>query len=577
MRTVADALLAIEANYGVAAMQPRTVKRLLSALRTTCKHLTALFELPTDCIYLDNLDDIEARLIEYIESIGLVQQSAMQYVCNLRKLLDLAHELGGWATQKYLVRRSWTPVRVALKKYTGGSVGIVEFSISNGLTPSDLTEDFIKTWTQQMLERGRSLLTVVWAECHFRTMLRRAGLQRLFPQFPLNSKNPPEFRKQLKDLPEPLRSQILEAVRWKTADEDLDDRDAALIIRPVTAANMIRYFVELYSYAFTILGITDIVSLQQLVSEEIVCGFIDWLQIGGRCKPSSIIAKLSSIRFLALTYPSLVIADDNNYQWFHAKLSNLRKESNARVQARKLDGIPDYQSVADVVQKLLALCQTTDTLTEAEVAWCFHDCLLLMTSLAAPHRSRNIRESQVHTTNSLNIFEAEITSELLSQIKLPAWAKELRDQDPGTKFLVCHWVESETKANHEVWELFPREAVSLYHEYVNLYRPILVSKTEEHPSLFLARNGKPLTQKSLLDLVTRISVRYTGKRLTVKLFRDLVAAHMLATGANFEDVATCLWHLDPYSTTVRYYVSGFNASYGVGALEDELDTLQLQQ
>jgi hypothetical protein len=466
-------------------------------------------------------------------------------------------------------------VREALKKGVGGcGVGIVEFLIGNGLTPSDLTEDFIKSWKQQMLARGRSLLTVVWAECHFRTMLRRAGLQELFPHFNLSSKNPPEFRKKLEDLPESLRNEILAAVHWKTADEDLEDRDAALIIRPVTAANIVRYLVELYSYAFAVLGIT-IVSFQQLVSEEIVCGFIDWLQIDGRCKPGSIIAKLSSIHFLTRTYPGLVNADDNNYRWFSAKLSKLRKESNARVQVRKLNGIPDYQSVADVVQKLLTLCQTPHTLTEVEVGWCLHDALLLVTSLAAPHRSRNIRESEIHPTRSLNIFETAITSELLSQIKLPAWAKVLRDEDPLTRFLVCHWVESETKAGHEVWELFPRDAVSIFREYVDHYRPILVSKTEEHFSLFLARNGKPLTQKTLLNLVTSITVRYTGKRLTVKLFRDLAAAQMLATGASLEDVAACLWHLDPV-TTETFYTSGFNSSNGVGPLEDELDALQLR-
>jgi hypothetical protein len=246
------------------------------------------------------------------------------------------------------------------------------------------------------------------------------------------------------------------------------------------------------------------------------------------------------------------------------------------VQIRKLDGIPNYKSVADAVQQLLTLCQTPNTLTEAEVGWCIHDALLLITSLAAPHRSRNIRESEIHPTRSLNVFETVIDSELLTQIRLPAWAKELRDQDPLAKFLVCHWVESETKGNHEVWELFPREGVFLYHEWVDHYRPILVSKTEAHLSLFLARNGKPLTQKSLLNLVTRITVRHTGKRLTVKLFRDLVAAHMLATGASLEDVAECLWHLDPYSTTVRYYVSGFNTSSGVSPLEDVIDALQLQ-
>jgi len=575
IRTVADGLLAIEAKFASAATQSRAVKRLLSSLRTTCKYLSALFDKTTDCIYLDDLDDIETPLIEYIESIGLIHQSAMQYVCNLRKLLDLAHELGDWGSQKYMVRRSWVPVREALRGHASGCVGLVEFFTSDGLTPSDLTVGSIKTWKRQMLEHGRSLLTVVCEECHFRTTLRRAGLQPLFPNFKLASRNPPKFRLKLKDLPEPLRNEILEAVIWKSSDEDLDDRDAALMIRPVTAASLIRYFVELYSYAFVVLGIT-VVTLQDLVSENIVSGFVDWLQEGDRCKSSSVIAKLSGIHFLARTYPKLATADDNNYLWFRAKLRKLRKESIARVQARKLNGIPDYQSVKDVVQQLLALLRTPNEISEVEAGWCIHDSLVFITSLAAPHRSRNIRECKVHPTKSLNIFETEVTDELISQIKLPSWAKELRDKDPLTKFLVCDWVESETKGNHEVWELFPREAISLFREYVERYRPILISKTENHLSLFLARNGKPLTQKSLLDLVTRISVRYTGKRLTVKLFRDIVTAHMLATGATLEDVAMCLWHLDPYSTTVRHYVSGFNSSNAVGDMEDELDALQLQ-
>ena len=112
----------------------------------------------------------------------------------------------------------------------------------------------------------------------------------------------------------------------------------------------------------------------------------------------------------------------------------------------------------------------------------------------------------------------------------------------------------------------------LFKEYVEVYRPLLAKKPD-HGRLWMARHGGPLNQKSLLNLVSRVSVRYTGKRITVKLFRDLVSAHMLASGATLDEVSECLWHLDPYSTTVRYYIGGYNASDAVVALEDELAAL----
>jgi hypothetical protein len=57
------------------------------------------------------------------------------------------------------------------------------------------------------------------------------------------------------------------------------------------------------------------------------------------------------------------------------------------------------------------------------------------------------------------------------------------------------------------------------------------------------------------------------------MFRDLVGANMLTTGATVEEVAARLWHMDPYSTTVKYYIGGYNASDAVAALEDVLAAL----
>jgi hypothetical protein len=478
------------------------------------------------------------------------------------------------------------PIRQALKGKSKGCIGIIEFAIKHGRTPKRFTPKLMEAWKQHMLGLPRSLLTVQVEECHFRTRLRLAGLKSLFPKFKLMSKNPEKYRFRLRDrllqielpdLPEPLRTEILEVIRWKTADEDLDDRDADLMIRPVSGERLLKTFVELYSYAAKTLGFGEITDLHQLLSEEIICGFIDWLQEIGdngkpRCKQTSILSNLGSICYLTETYPKL---KDGDYGFFRAKLNTLRAEEGGQVQARKLDGVPDFESVASIADKILALREGPDKLDDLEIGFLLNDALIFMTSCVNPHRSRNIREAAVVGPHEqLNIFETEITAELLSQIKLPVWAKELRDKDPRTKFLVYHWVECKTKAGQEVWELFPKEALGLFREFVGYYRPLILRKYSSNAtSLFLARNGRQLTQKSLLNLIARTSVRYTGKRMTVKLFRDLVSAHMLSTGSSLDEVAERLWHLDPNTTTVRYYIGCYNASDAVLALEDELPAL----
>lgn len=569
-RTVEEALSAIEQKFKTMATPSRAEKMLMSGFRTTGKRLSEMFRLPLEGIFLDELVGIDAALIAHIDDAGINHQTAVQYACNKNKLLDRAHQFG-WTCDEYDLRQSWRPIRQALRKKSKGCAGIIEFAVEQGQTPHTFSESVIEAWRKVMLGRNRSLLTVDNGERHFRTTLRGAGMQPNFPRFSLAIKNPSKYRVSLEELPESLREEILRVIHWKTVEEDLDDRDAYLMIRPVTGQNLLKHLLQLAGYAINVLGVCGVVSLSHLLTRKIVCGYIDWLLQNCRCRPESIIAKLSSIHHLTRTYPEL---KDGDYKWFRPKLDALRTEKHGHKQARKLEGRPDYLSVAEIAPKLLALRQEPNNLTEAENGWLIHDALIYMVNLITPHRSRNTCEANIHPRMRLNIFETDISSELLSEIKLPAWARQLRDKDPRAKFLVCHWLETETKANHEVWELFPQEAIPLFKEYVEHYRPLLLHKHNPNStSLFFARNRKKLTQKSLLNLVARISVRFTGKRMTVKHFRDLVAAHMLANGATVDEVADRLWHLDPYGTTVRYYVGGFNASDGVVALEDEVAAL----
>ena len=189
MHTVANALSAIESKYQSIPQHSASSTRLMAALRKTCKRLSELFGLPLECISLDDLVLIDGRLIDYIKELRISHTTAVQYACDTGKLLDLAHELCGWSSKAYVIRKSWVPIRLALKGNTKGCLGIIKYAIEHDRSPSDFTEEVMEGWKLSMLARGRSLLTVRVEEGYFRTLLR-ARFQNLFTRFSLASKNP---------------------------------------------------------------------------------------------------------------------------------------------------------------------------------------------------------------------------------------------------------------------------------------------------------------------------------------------------------------------------------------------------
>lgn len=54
-------------------------RRLIAALRTTCRRLSEMFQLPSETINLDDVVGIEARFIEFNRLRGLSHTRAVQY------------------------------------------------------------------------------------------------------------------------------------------------------------------------------------------------------------------------------------------------------------------------------------------------------------------------------------------------------------------------------------------------------------------------------------------------------------------------------------------------------------------
>ena len=592
-RTAADALSAIARKFAAMASVSLKEKAFFRALCRMIRAVSEMFNLPLEAIYLDELVEIDDLLLAYLRGLNIKPDVGVQYCCDLHKLLDLVHDEFGWTSEAYELRAAWYPIRAALRGHGNACGSIVRFAIRHDKTPSTFEQQTMDEWKEYMLARNRSLRTVVDGDRHFRKVLRNAGLQVVFLHWSLDSKNPTTYRFRLRDrksgqllpdLPAPLRDEILEVIRWKTANRNLKDRPAKLLIRPITGEALMTCFLELYSFAVKELGIKGILHLSQLVTVDIVLAFIELLQRvneSGKARATnrSIVSKLSSLEYLTRTYPTL---QKRNYQWFQAALKSLRREEHCKVQARKLSTLPKYPEIAEIVPKLLALREQKNIAPFA-IAWAIHDALIYVLNLATPHRSRNTCDLSFDTSEvgfdsdmELNIFETEISSELRSEFRFfPDWAEQIRREDPEARFLVCHWLEKDTKADQEVWELFPREAIPLFRDYIDQYRPLLLgSEKQDSTLLFFNRRLGKLTQKSLLDLVSRISVRFAKKRMTVKHFRDLVSAQMLENGASIDKISALLWHLSTSSTTtVRYYIGGFNSSHATAELEDELPDL----
>jgi len=136
-RTVADALSAIEQKYAAMGKLSRKEKSLLGTLRRTCRRISEMLNnLPLAAIYLDELVELDKPLIQYIEGLGINRESAVQYSCDMHKLLDLAHKDFGWTSKAYELRKAWRPVRAVLRGRGKGCGSIIRFAIRHGKTPA---------------------------------------------------------------------------------------------------------------------------------------------------------------------------------------------------------------------------------------------------------------------------------------------------------------------------------------------------------------------------------------------------------------------------------------------------------
>ncbi len=569
-------------SCNISQAKPQTVRDLLAALsddkqlpmlRTTAGHVSDCLNIPFDQLTIDALVGLAPRFTAYLQGRRHKPNAIRAYRNYAGLLLRKAKELG-WTPHHPEVPEAWEPVIAAVAKVKGAR-GIVSYAINMGKTPSTLTDDDLNGWGQMMLTQKRDYQYVRALGYRFRRELAVAGLAGSLPGIFRNWKSATSYFVPLKNFPPELRQEVLAVLKWKQAPY-VKGRPAKSRLRPVSARNLENAITRLYGFLVNILPhlpeaaikveTASIRTLPELVTPDSVSAFIDWWINIRQLKGRSLVVALGLVCAALKQHPNF---KDKDFAWLDELIQGIPFEPESQRRDRKERKYLPYDTVADIPRRIHETQTEAATRGAKDLAWAVHDELLMKWLVVLPWRQRNIRECRIGLkSKGANLFKAEI--EQWDNIKKPKWVEERLKTNPREPFWQYHFRENETKNGHEVRSILPRRLVPLLEEYLEHHRPHLVNGNDPG-TLFVNRDGNRLTDTRVDSLVSNLTLRHAGRRVTPHIFRDIWAYWWLA--GHPEDYLTAskkLWHRN-IQTTLRIYGCKFDEAQADCRVEDYLD------
>jgi integrase len=260
-------------------------------------------------------------------------------------------------------------------------------------------------------------------------------------------------------------------------------------------------------------------------------------------------------------YPAL---KDHKFGWLSELLKQIPRDSQSEVRERKLRKYVQYDVVAAIPNTIRGERQKLAGVFPKQIARLVRDELLMRWLTILPWRQRNIRECKIN----VHIYKRELPP--MGGIETPRWVQENTRTNLQETFWQFEFRESETKNGERVLGILPRQLVPLLEEYLEHHRPLLLTDSDPG-NLFLAKNGAPLDEKGVCELVEDLTVRYARKRVTPHLFRDIFAFKWLQDHpTDYLTLSKHLWHKD-VQTTIQCYGFKFDTSHAVCQVEEWLD------
>jgi integrase len=558
--------------YSSAISPPRlhTLKDLLEVLKedphaamlmTTAGHVSACLDTPIDHLLIGSLIDLHPRLTSYLEGRRHKRNAIRSYRYYAGLLLRRAKELG-WTPAHPEVPERWKSVLAAAKKRKGCQ-GVVHYAIREGRSPLEVGDDHLEAWGEMMLKQRRSYRYVEQVKRDFRSLVLERGLAHEFPRLSVRS-TPYRYATPFAALPALLRAEASALMKWKT-DVFAPGRPQKARIRAITAKEIKTIITRLYAHVIGAEPQCQIQSIPDLLTDKRVVSFVAWSLNERKIGGATLVTQLARLR-AALKHPMYKTHD---FSWLDALLMTIPQSSESERLERKARKYLPYDALSEIPEKMRDKRRQSGNLNPIQTAFLVHDELLLRWLLSFVWRSRNVRECRIDfDAAGRNLFRGEIPP--LVNIAVPGWVQRELNANPRQQFWQFYFRTDETKTGNEVRGIVPRRLVALLEDYLQHHRPRLL-QGRDTATLFLNRKGTALTGTQLGLLISNLTLRYSGRRVTPHLFRDIFAFKWLEDHPeDYLTVSRALWHTN-IETTLQVYGRRFDESHALRRVEEWLD------
>lgn len=441
-----------------------------------------------------------------------------------------------------------------------GGTGIVRYAIRSHKSTANFTDSDLDHWAADQIQLGRGFEYIRHIKAAFRKRISQAGLKHQLPKITFQFRE--RYGVPVSRFPEPLRTQLMKVVEWKTATF-VTGRSIRARHRPVTAMHLQKVIGRLFGFVHTHLG-ERVETLTELLSQEHVSSYAEWCFNERGLRPPTLAVWIGMIGALG-KHPLL---GGKTFDWARDLIAGLPPDIENRTQQLKAQKWVDYDELSKAPNRILEDARRTN---EPRLkALLVRNALILRWLLVLPWRQRNQRECRVGAFKLGGNLSMEEISPVAAVAK-PKWVEEALKINPHKKFWQFHFGPDETKNGHQVHAILPKQLVGPLEDYLTVYRPLLVNGNDPG-TLFLNNRGCAYSKVIIDVTIGRLTARYAGRRVTPHLFRDIFAFKYLEERPeDYLTLSKILWHRN-IQTTLRIYGARFDESHGARRVEEWLDS-----
>lgn len=532
------------------ANEPETLERLLSEIRQAYSHdpmvtpmlaRHRLAHLITTANLLARFVGKSRREIEIGKIVGIEQDFRQFLVRRNRRRQDISDRLGalrtlmrsarklGWSPQLFALENQWEAVRQALKGISWG-VSIVEDAIARKIPVAEYSNKNLNDWGTKIVAEGRSYNDIRKAQSEFRRVLRESGLGVLFSHFEIPTHKEPSARLHLDSMPPTLKTEIeniREGMRERArrGEIHINSFDSKIIPR----------FEEFCGYAVYERGIEPPASLRSLLTSDLINEYTIWIKTVTDCKRDAVSKRLRVLSNARYLYPesSKLIQD-----LFRKALNQIEKDKKSDRKFKRRKHEVHHWKLERIVDEMHRERVERSDLAPVAQAWRCHDELLMQLLTWYPWYPSCVCNCRF-TGPKPNLFKSPILDDG-QPFALTAEARARLEVDPAAEFWQFSFSAEETPNRLSARGLMPRYFEGILEEYQK-HHSRLTEKTRTE-TLFLNRNGKPLSERRLHSKIEDLTLKRAKRRITPSAFRSIFAHYWLEVRPDdYENIAQVLW------------------------------------